>query len=48
MKALCEILEIDYNEIKDKLPTSPKVDLDAASEKLANEAIDEEGGGADE
>lgn len=48
MKALCEILEIDYEEIKDKLPKNP-LDLDAASEALAHEQTEEptegEGGG---
>lgn len=48
LKALCDILEFDYEEIKEKLPTSPQIDLNAASETLANADVDDEGGGADE
>lgn len=47
MKALCDILEIDYEEIKDKLPKNP-LDLNAASEALANEPTEGEGGGEDD
>lgn len=45
IKAICDVLELDYEEIKDKLPKNP-LDLDAASEALAN--IAEGGAGADE
>ena len=42
---VCEELELDYEDIKDKLPKQEVVDLDAASEELVNaeeEPIDEE------
>lgn len=47
MSAICDILELDYEEIKDRLPSEPQTDLNAASEALANVQITE-GGGADE
>lgn len=37
LKAICEILDIDFDEVKDKLPDpDPNADLNAASEKLVN------------
>lgn len=47
MTEICNILELDYEEIKDRLPSEPQTDLNAASEALANVQITE-GGGADE
>lgn len=47
MSAICDILELDYEEIKDRLPSDAQTDLNAASEALANVQITE-GGGADE
>ncbi len=35
MQSICDVLEIDYEEIKDKLPTND-LDLDLASENLMN------------
>lgn len=43
LKAICEILEIDYEEVKDKIPKQPATDLNAASEKLAG-VVPQEGG----
>ena len=43
LKAICEILEIDYEEVKDKIPKQPATDLNEASEKLAN-VVPQEGG----
>ena len=39
---VCEELELDYDEIKDKLPTQETIDINAASEELANATIEEE------
>ena len=42
---VCEELELDYEDVKDKLPKQETVDIDAVSEELANaqeEPIDEE------
>lgn len=43
LKAICEILDIDFEEIKDKIPKQPATDLNAASEKLAG-VVPKEGG----
>lgn len=43
LKAICEILEIDFEEVKDKVPKQPATDLNAASEKLAG-VVPQEGG----
>lgn len=43
LKAICEILDIDFEEIKDKIPKQPATDLNAASEKLAG-VVPQEGG----
>lgn len=45
--SLIGLLELDYEEIKDRLPSDAQTDLNAASEALANVQITE-GGGADE
>lgn len=39
---VCEELELDYDEIKDKLPIQETIDLNAASEELVNATIEEE------
>lgn len=38
---VCSELELDYEDIKDKLPKQETVDLDAASEELANIPVEE-------
>lgn len=39
--AICEVLELDYEEIKDRLPKEPQTDLNAASNALIEEPEDE-------
>lgn len=41
LKAICEVLELDYEEIKDRLPNEPQTDLNAASNALTEEPEDE-------
>lgn len=41
LKAICEVLELDYEEVKDKLPKEPKTDINAASNALSDVEIDE-------
>lgn len=36
MQLICDELQIDYEDIKDKLPSEDDFDIDAASEELAN------------
>lgn len=36
LKAICELLELDYEEIKDKIPKEPQTDLNAASNALSD------------
>lgn len=36
LKAICELFELDYDEIKDKIDKDPAADLNAASEALVN------------
>lgn len=36
LKAICELFELDYDEIKDKVDKDPAADLNAASEALVN------------
>lgn len=40
LKALCELFELDYEEVKLKASINPEADLNKASEKLANSTID--------
>lgn len=44
LKAICEILEIDFEDVRNKVPKTPAADLNRASEELANTAIDGGGG----
>lgn len=39
---VCAELELDYEDIKDKLPKQEEVDINAASEELANIPVEEE------
>lgn len=41
MKLICDELDINYENIKDKLPEEDKFDIDAASEELANQVTPE-------
>lgn len=41
LKAICEVLELDYEEIKDRLPDEPQTDINAASNALIEETEDE-------
>lgn len=43
MKLICEELQIDYEEIKDKLPSENEVDMDAESEALAQQMAEDTG-----
>lgn len=43
LKAICEVLDIDYEKVKDKVPKRPATDLNAVSEKLAG-VVPQEGG----
>lgn len=36
LETLCEFLELDYEEVKDKIPKDPQTDLNAASNALSN------------
>lgn len=50
MKAICDVLDIDYDSISDKLPADP-LDSNAASDALMNAPIDnltDQGGGGDD
>lgn len=44
LKSICDLLELDYEDVKDALP-EPGTDLNAASEALVNIPIDEGSGG---
>lgn len=46
LKAICAILDVDYEEIKDRIPKQPQTDLNAASEQLAG-VIPNDGVGGD-
>ena len=39
---VCTELELDYEDIKDKLPKQEMIDINAASEELANAPIEED------
>lgn len=41
MQLICDELQIDYEDIKDKLPKEDEFDIDAESEKLANQTTEE-------
>lgn len=43
LKEICAILDVDFEEVKDKIPKQPATDLNDASEKLAN-VVPQEGG----
>jgi len=42
VKAICDVLDMDYDEIKDKLPKSPEDELAAVKDALNGALIDEE------
>lgn len=48
IQAICEILDIDYEEIKSKLPKKEETDTERAEQVLNNIVPSDEGGGADE
>lgn len=48
IQAICEILDIDYEEIKSKLPKKEETDTEQAEQVLNNIVPSDEGGGADE
>lgn len=48
IQSICEILEIDYEEIKDKLPKDESGETDAAEDALNQITPDDEGGDLDE
>ena len=39
---VCEELELDYEDIKDKLPKQEMVDVNAASEELLNTQVEDD------
>ena len=47
MELVCDELQINYEDIKDKLPKDDGFDIDAASEALAATPIDEQTGNED-
>lgn len=48
IQAICEILDIDYEEIKSKLPKKEETNTEQAEQVLNNIVPSDEGGGADE
>lgn len=48
IKAICAILDIDYEEIKDKLPKDEEKETEQVQRTLNNIVPDDAGGGADE
>ena len=46
-KAICDVMDIDYEEIKDRLPKDESKQVEQAQEEL-NNVITDEGGGTDE
>lgn len=48
IQAICEILDIDYEEIKSKLPKKEETDTEQSEQVLNNIVPSDEGGGADE
>lgn len=47
IKAVCDVMDIDYEEIKDRLPKDESKQVEQAQEEL-NNVITDEGGGTDE
>ena len=47
MKQVCDILGLDYEEIKDKLPQQEEVNDPAAAQKILNGIVPEDGAGGD-
>ena len=45
LRAVCDLFELDYDEVRDAVEKNPKTDLNAASEVLANTLIDDAAGG---
>ena len=48
IRAICEILDIDYDEIADKLPDNEAVITEQTEQMLNNIVPDDEGGGSGE
>lgn len=47
LKAICDLLELDFDEVKSKLPSKEEIDLNKASEALLAKPIEEGAGGGD-
>lgn len=47
LKAICDLLELDFDEVKSKLPSQEEIDLNKASEALLAKPIEEGAGGGD-
>lgn len=45
LHAICELFELDFEDVKSKIEQNPIVDLNSASEKLANVVPDDDTGG---
>jgi hypothetical protein len=45
LQAICDLFDFDFEDVKAKVEQNPVVDLNSASETLANEQVDDEGGG---
>jgi SPP1 family phage portal protein len=45
LRAICDLFELDYDEVSERVEKNPAGDLNAASEALANALIDDAGGG---
>lgn len=48
LQLICEVLDIDYEEIKDKLPTDDEKEIQQVQSQLNNIVPDDEGGEGDE
>ena len=44
LQAICDLFDFDFEDVKAKVEQNPVVDLNSASETLANEPVDDEGG----
>ena len=48
IEKICEVLDLDYDEIKDELPKDPETDVQQVQDTLNNIVPDDEGGEGDE
>ena len=48
LHAICELFELDFEDVKSKIEQNPVVDLNGASEALLNAPIDDSGGDGSE